>query len=116
MGNRHIFVFGSNLAGYHGAGAALFALKSHHAVYGVGEGIQGDSYAIPTKDRRLKQLSLDEIRKYVGNFLAFAAANNEMIFTVTRIGCGLARYTDNDIAPMFKGAPLNCTLPPGWRS
>lgn len=112
---RTIFVFGSNLAGRHGKGAALYARQHHGAIYGQGEGLQGDSYAIPTKDACLRTLPIDEIAKHVGIFLTFARRGVEQ-FEVTRIGCGLAGYTDAQIAPMFKDAPANCTLPPGWRS
>ena len=110
-----IFVFGSNLAGRHGAGAALFALQHHGAIYGVGDGLQGSSYAIPTKDFRMRTLPLVEISGYVEGFKAFARMSADMVFNVTRIGCGLAGYTDSDIAPMFKDAPGNCKLPKGWR-
>ena len=110
-----IFVFGSNLAGRHGKGAALDARKHHGAVYGQGEGMQGNSYAIPTKDRNLSTLPLGEIQKYVTDFIAFAIHHPDMTFKVTRIGCGLAGYTDSEIAPMFKEAPPNCNLPDGWR-
>jgi hypothetical protein len=111
-----IFVFGSNLAGRHGAGAALFARQNHGAIYGQGIGRQGNSYAIPTKDFSIHTLPLNHIRDYVNEFLQYARANPELQFQVTRIGCGLAGYTDSDIAPMFKGAPANCHLPEGWRN
>lgn len=110
-----IFVFGSNLAGRHGKGAALHARKYFGAEYGVGIGRTGDSYAIPTKDAKLKSLPLDVISHYVYGFLHYAALNSDLEFQVTRIGCGLAGYKDSDIAPMFKGAPDNCKLPEGWR-
>lgn len=109
-----IFVFGSNLAGIHGAGAARSALAMFGAVWGVGVGLQGRSYAIPTKDERIQTLPLNRIRPYVDQFLEFARAHPEMNFQVTRIGCGLAGYTDSDIAPMFKEAPDNCELLGGW--
>lgn len=109
-----IFVFGSNLAGRHGKGAALDAYKRYGAVYGQGVGFQGCAYAIPTKDRSINTLPLHVIRSYVLDFLAFANEHPEMQFNVTRIGCGLAGYKDADIAPMFKGAPDNCRLPGGW--
>lgn len=112
---RKIFVFGSNLAGRHGAGAALFARKNHGAIYGRGVGLQGNSFAIPTKDKSITTLPLPRIREYVDAFIVFAKANPLMEFEVTRIGCGLAGYTDSDIAPMFKDAPKNCTLPKGWK-
>lgn len=110
-----IFVFGSNLAGRHGAGAALFAKRHHGAITGVGEGPQGKSYGIPTKDRDIKTLPLEHIAYYVRNFLNYAKAHPSWTFNVTRVGCGLAGYKDSDIAPMFKNAPMNCKLPDGWR-
>jgi hypothetical protein len=113
--DTRIFVFGSNLAGRHGKGAALFALQNHSAIYGLGAGFQGRSYAIPTKDFDLRTLGLDSIKTYVEGFLFFARAHRELRFNVTRIGCGLAGYTDTDIAPLFKDAPENCDLPEGWR-
>jgi hypothetical protein len=114
-GARTIFVFGSNLAGRHGAGAALCAFKDHGAVYGVGVGPQGSSYAIPTKDQHIRTLELEAIQKYVWQFLRYAEDNPHLTFNVTRIGCGLAGYTDEQIGPMFAGAPNNCVLPDGWR-
>lgn len=110
-----IFVFGSNLAGRHGAGAAKFARENHGAIYGYGEGIQGNSYAIPTKDIDIKTLPLEEIKKFVEEFKKFAAENDRYEFNVTRIGCGLAGYKDHQIAPMFRGSPSNCNLPREWR-
>lgn len=109
-----IFVFGSNLAGRHGAGAALTAFKDWGAHYGVGFGRTGRAYAIPTKDARLRPLPLELIAVYVSQFLSYAQNHAELDFQVTRIGCGLAGYTDAQIAPMFKTAPRNCALPGGW--
>ena len=106
-----IFVFGSNLAGRHGKGAALYAKQHHGAVYGVGMGRTGDSYAIPTKDAKLKTLPLEVIRDRVAEFLAYARDNPNIIFKVTAIGCGLAGYQPSNIAPMFITAPANCQLP-----
>jgi hypothetical protein len=109
-----IFVFGSNLAGRHGKGAALCALKEHGAIYGRGRGLQGSSYAIPTKDAFLDPLPLERISEEVKEFLIFAETHPDFIFKVTKIGCGLAGYKEEDIAPMFKDAPYNCILPEGW--
>lgn len=109
-----IFVFGSNLAGRHGKGAAADALHYYGAEYGVGQGRTGNSYAIPTKDESIRTLSLQSIRYYVDHFIEYAKAHPELIFNVTRVGCGLAGYTDSDIAPMFAGAPNNCRLPESW--
>ena len=113
---KQIFVFGSNLAGRHGKGAALTAKQEHGAKYGQGYGLQGCSYGIPTKGLDLQILSLKEINMYVSSFLEFARKHPEMQFNVTRIGCGLAGYKDEQIAPMFKGASDNCVLPEGWRN
>ena len=106
-----IFVFGSNLAGRHGAGAALYAGKHHGAIYGKGEGLQGTSYAIPTKDFYIKTLPLEEIEKHVNTFLKFAEEHQELTFQITPIGCGLAGYKYNQIAPFFENCPENCKLP-----
>lgn len=111
-----IFVFGSNLAGRHGAGAAKKALIAHGAIYGNGVGPQGQSYAIPTKGHQLQVLDLPLITSYVYGFIKYAKQHPELTFNVTRIGCGLAGYTDAQIAPMFRDAPDNCKLPQGWRS
>lgn len=110
-----ILVFGSNLRGIHGAGCALYARKHYGAVYGVGVGRTGQCYAIPTKDSNIRTLPLDAIFNYVYEFLRYARANPDLRFFVTRIGCGLAGYKDEQIAPMFKGAPDNCDLPEEWK-
>ena len=111
-----IFVFGSNLSGRHGAGSAQKALQNYGAIYGQGYGLQGQSFAIPTKDEELKTLSLSRIEKYVQSFIKFATLNPQLTFEVVRIGCGLAGYEDDDMAPLFKDAPMNCILPSGWRT
>lgn len=109
-----VFVFGSNLAGRHGKGAALAARTLHGAVLGVGEGRTGNAYAIPTKTRDLRSRSLDEIRASVEAFMTYARANPGLEFQVTRVGCGLAGYQDGQIGPMFASAPENCRLPEEW--
>lgn len=91
MVNKIIFVFGSNLAGRHGKGSALYARQEHGAIYGQGVGLQGNAYAIPTKDEQLRILPLESIRPYVEEFVRFAIAHPDMTFNVTAIGCGLAR-------------------------
>jgi len=106
-----VFVFGSNLAGRHGKGAARWAAQHRGAVYGVGEGFRGNSYAIPTKDANIRTLHLDEITAHVRLFKDFAAANGDLTFQLTPIGCGLAGYKPADIAPMFADAPANVTMP-----
>lgn len=110
-----IFVFGSNLDGRHGGGAALAAFRYWGAEAGIGIGRRGASYAIPTKDELIETLPLGEISKRVADFLVFARSNADKFFFVTRIGCGLAGYADADIAPMFRGAPGNCSFAEEWR-
>ena len=111
-----IFVFGSNLAGRHGAGAALHARREHGAVYGVGVGRTGRAYAIPTKCGQLLPLPLSDISAHVLTFLDYARTHHTLTFLVTKVGCGLAGYSESDIAPMFSGASDNCILPDGWRN
>jgi hypothetical protein len=106
-----IFVFGSNLAGRHGKGAALTARQLHGAIYGQSEGLQGQSYAIPTKDKDLKPRSLEEMQKSVEKFKQFAIDNPTMCFYITAVGCGLAGYSPDQIGPFFKNCPSNCELP-----
>lgn len=110
-----IFVFGSNEAGRHGAGAAKVALRNFKAQYGVGNGITGQSYALPTKDRNIETLGLSKISDYIQQFFEYAAVNPEKTFVVTKIGCGLAGYTDFEIAPLFNGAPYNCQFHIDWK-
>jgi hypothetical protein len=116
---KTIFVFGSNEAGRHGLGAALEAAKYWGAEYGVGEGRTGQSYAIPTKDRYLDVLRLTEIRLCIQRFMRYAKENDDLTYLVTRIGCGLAGYTETQIAPMFRTwespvIPRHIILPTGW--
>ena len=97
--DNEIFVFGSNLAGMHGGGAARVAAQKFGAVMGQGVGLQGQSYAIPTM-----QGGVETIAPYVDEFIKFADCHPKMTFLVTRIGCGIAGFTDEEIAPLFAGA------------
>lgn len=106
-----IFVFGSNLAGRHGAGSALEARKRHGAKQGVGVGPSGNSYAIPTKDENLKVLPLEVIERHVSDFVSYAERHPDDMFNVVAIGCGLAGYTPLQIAPFFADPPDNVKLP-----
>ena len=110
-----IFVFGSNLAGRHGKGAALYAHDVYGAKYGVGRGPTGQAYAIPTKDANLNTLALLHIEREAQEFLEYARHHKDEVFFVTRIGCGLAGYTNEQIAPMFRGAPENCIFDIAWK-
>lgn len=108
---NEIFVFGSNLRGMHGGGAAYVALRKFGAIMGQGVGLQGQSYAIPTM-----QGGVDTIRPYVDEFIQFAKEHQNLTFLVTRIGCGIAGFTDDEISPLFEKAHdiENIVLPPGW--
>lgn len=110
-----IFVFGSNLAGMHGAGAAAEAQRVWGARHGRGVGWHGWSYAIPTKDQNINVLPLYVVRFFVRQFVREAAENPDYEYQVTAIGCGLAGRTPEQIAPMFAGASANVHLPLGWR-
>ena len=106
-----IFVFGSNLRGMHGGGAAYIAYRKFGAIMGQGVGLQGQSYAIPTM-----QGPVETIKPYVDEFIGFAKQHQELTFLVTRIGCGIAGFTDSQISPLFKEAHniKNIVLPKGW--
>ena len=96
---NEVFVFGSNLAGAHGGGAARAALNHFGAIWGQGVGRQGQSYAIPTM-----QGGVETIKPYVDEFIEYARKNPHDRFLVTRIGCGIAGFTDEEIAPLFRDA------------
>ena len=105
---NEIFVFGSNLTGSHGGGAARLAYNCFGAIWGQGVGLQGQSYAIPTM-----QGGVETIKPYVDDFIEFAKVHSEYKFLVTRIGCGIAGFTDAEIAPLFSDAidMVNVILP-----
>jgi hypothetical protein len=109
-----IFVFGSNRKGIHGAGTARIAAQEYGAQFGVGEGRTGQAYAIPTKETPYKRLRLSEVREGVERFLIYAREHPELEFRVVRIGCGLAGFTNGEMAPLFDGAPANCRFDPLW--
>ena len=99
LDENEIFVFGSNLAGHHGGGAARIAFLKFGAVMGQGVGMFGQTYAIPTMHG-----GVDVIKPYVDEFIEFAKAHPDLKFLVTRIGCGIAGFADEEIAPLFKEA------------
>lgn len=105
---NEIFVFGSNLAGMHGGGAARVAYNKFGAIWGQGVGLQGQSYGIPTMHG-----GVIRIQPYVDEFIIFAEEHPEMHFLVTRVGCGIAGFTDAEIAPLFRRAMTleNVSLP-----
>ena len=106
-----IFVFGSNLMGIHGAGAALHAAKNFGAKRGVGVGRTGNAYAIPPKRTPWETLELREIEPHVRRFKQYAAEHPDDTFMLTAIGCGLAGFKPSQIAPMFSGSPANVEMP-----
>lgn len=99
LGEQEVFVFGSNLAGQHAGGAARLAYEQFGAQWGNGSGMQGKSYAIPTM-----QGGVETIRPYVEEFLSFAQRHPSYKFLVTRVGCGIAGFTEREIAPLFREA------------
>lgn len=105
---NEVFVFGSNLSGFHGGGAARAAMERFGAIWGQGVGLQGQSYAIPTM-----QGGVETIKPYVDEFIDFARSRQDLFFYVTRIGCGIAGFKDEEIAPLFKEATqlTNVALP-----
>ena len=96
---NEIFVFGSNLQGSHGGGAAAIAYEKFGAVWGEGVGLHGQTYAIPTMHG-----GVEAVKPYVDEFLTFAKAHPNLKFLVTEIGCGIAGFTVEEIAPLFKSA------------
>lgn len=98
---NEVFVFGSNLSGIHGGGAAKAAMQ-WGAIWGQGIGIQGQTYALPTKSKNIERtLTVEEIQPYVNDLVQCAKENPEKIFLVTEVGCGLAGHIHEDIAPLF---------------
>ena len=104
---NEIFVFGSNLSGHHGGGAALLAMNKWGAIWGQGVGLQGQTYGIPTM-----QGGVETIRPYVDEFIQFATKHPEMTFLVTEIGCGIAGFTPQEIAPIFIRPQIYREYPP----
>lgn len=112
---KRIFVFGSNRSGIHGAGAARYAHKFLGAEWGVGEGLTGDSYALPTKGWEINFIPLSEVQDSINVFIQTAKKNPEKEFQVTRVGCGLGGFSDAGIAPLFLDAPDNCLFDEHWK-
>lgn len=117
-----VWVFGSNLAGIHGGGAARVAHKIYDRPYGFNTAFGlhtsinlQESFAIPTKDTSIRTLPLYYIEEFVEMFRDYVEEHPNKMFFVTRIGCQLAGYENSDIAPMFKGFPDNCSFAEEWR-
>ena len=112
---NHVFVFGSNEAGIHGAGAAKHAKEVLGFPMGKCYGHYGNAFGIPTKDEYIETLPIEQIRDYVTGFLAYARGKRKVIFKITCIGCGLAGFKHEDIAPLFINAPANCRFDSNWK-
>jgi hypothetical protein len=115
---KQIFVFGSNTAGVHGAGAALQARKQFGAVLGVGEGMTGQTYAFPTLTANLKQVTFGDLIKSRERFYAVARENPDLSFLLTKVGCGLAGFPEALMRGIFLDdaeRPCNVVLPEDWR-
>lgn len=113
----NVFVFGSNLAGRHGKGAALYAKQHYGAEYGVGVGRTGNAYALPTKDHNLKVLPLVTIQQFIGNFVEYAYANAKDTFLLTPVGTGLAGYDKAEIIKLIRSVtplPSNIVFTKEW--
>jgi len=111
-----IFVFGSNLDGIHGAGAAKYARQHHGAQLGVGEGLTGNSYALPTVGHNFRRMGLGEIEDHIIRFCQFARQRNDLTFALTPVGCGLAGHPKSEIWAMLErhGLPRNVYLTSTW--
>jgi hypothetical protein len=118
-GQGEVFVFGSNLLGLHGLGAAHYAYKKLGYPWGKSKGYhlssKGACYGIPTKDELLYTLDYQEIDMYVMEFKDYCEDHPTMRFFVTRVGCGYAKIPDEKMAELFKGSPDNCIFPVEWR-
>lgn len=110
-----VWVFGSNLKGQHGSGAAKVAHANFSAPYGAFRGSVGQAYAIPTNDKKLNLICLVDIKNDVAEFLEVAKNTPKSKYFVTRIGCGFSGYEDSEIAPFFRGAPDNCSFNEAWK-
>lgn len=113
---NEIFVFGSNLAGRHGGGAARTAKESFGAVEGVGEGLTGQCYAFPTLDEAMKQLDHVELWDSKRAFMRCARAHPGMKFLLTKVGCGIAGYPESLMIELFRLVPGNVVKPEGWET
>ena len=110
-----IFVAGTNLDGKHGAGSAKYARDHEGLRMGVGRGLDGNSYALPTVGHKFARMTLPQVAVEVGRFIEVARQYEFEQFKVTRVGCALAGFTDEQIAPLFVDAPANCLFDEAWK-
>ena len=108
LADDEIFVFGSNASGAHGGGAALIAHRMFGAEMGVGEGLTGRTYALPTMEGPAAFQAAAE------RFVAFASEHPELTFLLTKVGCGIAGYAEDEVRPWFAETPSNVVKPAGW--
>jgi hypothetical protein len=112
---NEIFVFGSNQRGAHAGGAARLATEEFGAQEGVGEGLTGRCYAFPTLSANFEKVSRSSLEASRDRFFATARQNPDKTFLLTKVGCGIAGFTEDEIRPLFKNAPANVILPEDWR-
>lgn len=103
-----IIVVGTNIQGLHGAGAARYAYDHFGLRWRVGEGLSGQAYALPTMEGPAA------LRKAVARFITYAELSNDLTFLLTKVGCGIAGYSEDEVSWMFAGAPVNVLRPAGW--
>ena len=111
-----IFVFGSNRAGIHGGGAARLAREKFSAQHGVGEGLTGQCYAFPTLNENFEKVSRAALEASRDSFFETARRHPELTFLLTKVGCGIAGFAEDEIRPLFRDAPANVILPEDWRT
>ena len=112
---NQIFVFGSNLNGFHAGGAAAQAMK-WGAILGQGEGLQGKTYAFPTLDKKMHKVSQTALKRSVKALYKVCSENPDKDFLLTKVGCGIAGFTEEEIKPLFTNAPSNLVLPEDWQT
>lgn len=118
VGNM-IFVFGSNLSGIHGAGSALYAYRYRDAIWGVGEGVTGTCYALPTKGLQITPMDITEIKESINTFIKYSKIHKNQKFQITQVGCGLGGFRKENIAPLFKeiaSKRSNCYFDLAWKN
>jgi len=108
------FVFGSNLAGHHAGGAARYAKEHFGAEDGVGEGLTGQCYAFPTLGKKLEQRNNEQLVMSARKLWKVARQNPDKVFLLTKVGCGIASYSEESMAMLFRGAPENIIKPKNW--
>lgn len=113
--DNEVFVFGSNMLGHHAGGAAKQAHKQFGAEWGIAEGLTGQCYAFPTLEREMTKRGIPALERSRDRLFATARALPEKTFLLTKVGCGIAGYSEEKIKPLFNNAPSNVVLPEDWR-